>query len=128
MKLVDDKGLEEYDAVRAAYDKARTALTQENPDRKELSDLLGVLDKNPEGAKWLEAEVGEEYGKICKHVPAEKAVLVKPADSGSSYIARQDTKYSGDKISMGDMYDMVYIMVGGTIILGIFVYLSGAGL
>ena len=58
-------GLKDYPAVRDAYDKAKEILEQENPDRKELSDLLQVLEKNPEGVVWLKAEEGENYNDFC---------------------------------------------------------------
>lgn len=63
--LIKDKGLEQYPSVRDAYDSAKEILKEENPDRKELSDLLGILEKNPEGVVWLKLEEGENYNAFC---------------------------------------------------------------
>jgi len=39
-QLINDEGVNQYASVRTAYDRAKVLLTQEKPDRKELSDLL----------------------------------------------------------------------------------------
>ncbi|MDD4878136.1 MAG: hypothetical protein PHO02_03815 [Candidatus Nanoarchaeia archaeon] len=67
------KGISEYGVAKAAYEAARAILSAENPDRKELSDLLGVLDANKEGAELLKNEIGEEYDSVRR-----KAALVFP--------------------------------------------------
>lgn len=67
-RLFKDKGLDQYPLVRETYDKAKELLNQENPDRKELSDLLDVLDKNPEGVEWVKAEEGEQYEETYSRI------------------------------------------------------------
>lgn len=69
-QLIHDEGINQYSAVKAAYDRAKAVLTQENPDRKELSDLLDVLDMNPKGVEWLKAEKNEEYDALYKSIEA----------------------------------------------------------
>lgn len=60
-KLINDVGLEQYDAVRKAYDRAKALLAQEKPDRKDLVRLLNILDANKEGVNWLRDEEGKKY-------------------------------------------------------------------
>lgn len=60
-QLVHDVGIDQYSTVRNAYEKAKALLTQENPDRKELSGLLNVLEANKEGIEWLKLEFQHEY-------------------------------------------------------------------
>ncbi|MFA5887745.1 MAG: hypothetical protein WC852_03485 [Candidatus Nanoarchaeia archaeon] len=67
-KLINDEGINQYSTVRKAYERARTLLQNENPDRKELSDLLEVLHKNPEGVDWLRDEEGTNFNNIYKNL------------------------------------------------------------
>jgi len=64
-QLVNDEGINQYQAVKDAYEKAKALLTLENPNRKELSDLLDVFDKNTKGVEWLRDEEGEDYNNFC---------------------------------------------------------------
>ncbi|MFA5887748.1 MAG: hypothetical protein WC852_03500 [Candidatus Nanoarchaeia archaeon] len=123
-KLINDEGINQYSTVRKAYERARTLLQNENPDRKELSDLLDVLDKNPEGAKWLEAEVGEEYGKICKYVPAEKQDLVTPAARSAHSIFKENRRNTSGEISRDEIFTIAYVMAGTTAMLFVVSYLN----
>lgn len=106
-KLINDVGLEQYDTVRAAYDKARTLLTQESPDRKELSDLLDVLDKNPKGVEWLRDEEGENYAQVYSGVNAElrKSMLLMRTDSENP----DTVQFKGHKIYKNDYEALVEI-------------------
>lgn len=76
--LVHDKGINEYAPVRKAYDRAKEILGSENPDAKELSNIVKQLDSHPEAVDWLKLEeegrFEEVYAGIYKLVNPQSEV------------------------------------------------------
>lgn len=105
-QLIHDEGLGQYDTVRAAYEKATKLITKLN--NKELSDLLKVFDRNPEGTSWLRDELGmafddiysylEIYGRYIRSKDILKAIeqaKYRKADLGNAMIRTEQTAIMG---------------------------------
>jgi len=105
-KLVDDKGLEQYDTVKSAYENAAKLITKLS--NKELSDILKVFDRNPEGTSWLRDELGmafddvysylEIYGRYIRSKEILKAIeqtKYRKADIGDCMIRTEQTAVMG---------------------------------
>jgi len=84
-KLINDEGINQYQAVKDAYEKAKALLTRENPNRKELSDLLGVFDKNTKGVEWLRDEEEGNYTALIKSLVSKACRAFKIFDIPSEY-------------------------------------------
>lgn len=61
MKLVDDKGIEEYQGVKEAQEKAKKLI-------KELADVKAYIDGHRLGAEWLRLENEAEFDATQKAV------------------------------------------------------------
>lgn len=59
-KLIDDKGLEDYEIVRTAYDSAEELLKEPGKNRAALLDIFKKFEKRPLGVEWLILEIGQK--------------------------------------------------------------------
>jgi hypothetical protein len=55
-KLIDDKGIEEYQGVKEVYERVQKLL-------EELGDARAYLEGHEKGAEWLRLEKGKEFDK-----------------------------------------------------------------
>jgi len=61
MKLINDKGIEEYSGCRDVYEKARQLL-------RELGDAKAYLEGHKLGTEWLRLERGQEFEETEKAI------------------------------------------------------------
>jgi hypothetical protein len=58
-KLINDEGINQYQAVKDAYEKAKELLKEPGKNKDTLLELLNTFATNQEGTSWLSIEVGE---------------------------------------------------------------------
>lgn len=86
-QLINDEGINQYQTVREAYEKAKEMVEQENPDRDELSKIRRILDNNPKGVDWLTMEEGSKFLRLYDKI-VDVEFAVKPVDFGNTQIPR----------------------------------------
>jgi len=64
--LIHDVGIEQYPAVRAAYDKAKDILNDPAKRKAELFGLVALMQSNKDGLEWLMLEEGKGFDAVYK--------------------------------------------------------------
>ncbi|MFH1065259.1 MAG: hypothetical protein V1734_02010 [Nanoarchaeota archaeon] len=102
MALINDKGINEYEPVRKAYDRAKEILGKGNPDKAELSNIVKQFDSHPEAVEWLRLEEEGRYEDVYERIRE----IVKPdvqwiADCGKNILPVYDG-FNGKDVAMAE--------------------------